>query len=210
MACWTGELNFAVLCVVFVTSIQVVSSQKGCAGSGNCLPAPQSLSKEYLVTASPNATCGDPSEVFCLEGDCTKVCNANDKDLMHPTNYTQDPFSPVTYWKSKNYIYPVFLQIDTGATFMLYRSVVTFFHELPAAMYFAKSNDFGATFTEIAYYSTDCQSFFNRTETAENKRNGLEVQCFKIDPGTNTDKQVGDFFMYFLVGLLCCVSKARL
>ena len=188
MASSTGNSIFAVLSLLLICTIHVVSSQNGCTGSGSCLPSPEDIAGKFAVTS--NSTCGDPVEQYCVGAACSKVCNANDNGLKHPANYTNDAFSLKTFWKSKNYEFPVYLQIDTGATFMLYQSVITFQHELPAAMYLAKSKDFGATYSEIAFFSSDCRAFFNMEETPDNKRNGLKVECFKIDPVLNSNKQV--------------------
>ena len=191
----SGTAIFAVLSLLLICTIHVVSSQNGCTGSGSCLPSPEDIAGKFAVTS--NSTCGDPVEQYCVGADCSKVCNANDNGLKHPANYTNDAFSLKTFWKSKNYEFPVYLQIDTGALFMLYQSVITFQHELPAAMYLAKSKDFGATFSEVAFFSSDCRAFFNMEETPDNKRNGLKVECFKIDPVLNSNKQVSVFRLSF-------------
>jgi len=173
------------LLVIFAA--QIVSCQDACS-SGPCYPPPADISGDFNVTA--NSTCGDPSEAYCVKLDCTKVCNANDPNNEHPARFVNDPFADGKFWKSKNFEYPVVLQLDIGRTFMLYRSVVTFYHELPAAMYLLKSNDSGITYNPITYFATNCTEFFNMQETPENEREGLKVQCFKIDPDTNPGLQV--------------------
>jgi len=122
--------------------------------------------------------------------DCSKVCTATDPNNKHPASFVDDPSADGKFWKSKNFEYPVALQVDFGRTFMLYRSVVTFYHELPAAMYLLKSNDSGKTFSPIRYFATNCTVFFNMPETPEDETEGLKVQCFKIDPDTNPNLQV--------------------
>ncbi|KAL9988631.1 hypothetical protein ACROYT_G003097 [Oculina patagonica] len=166
---------------------QNVSCQDSCS-SGPCYPPPADISGDFNVTA--NSTCGDPPEQYCVNLDCSKVCNANDPNNEHPPRFVNDGFSANTFWKSKNYEYPVVLQLDIGRTFMLYQSVVTFYHELPAAMYLSKSNDSGRTYNPITYFATNCTEYFNLPETPDNEREGLKVQCFKIDPGTNPKKQL--------------------
>ena len=81
----------------------------------------------------------------CFGLDCTKICNASDEKRKHPANFVNDDFRDNAFWKSKNYEFPVVLQQEVRRTFMLYQSMVTFFHELPAAMYLLKSNDSGRT-----------------------------------------------------------------
>ena len=200
MASSSGTVTFAVLSLLLICTIHVVSSQNVCTCSGSCMPSPEDIAGKFAVTS--NSTCGDPVEQYCVGADCSKVCNAKDNGLKHPANYTNDAFSLKTFWKSKNYEFPVYLQIDTGALFVLYQSVITFQHELPAAMYLAKSKDFGATFSKIAFFSSDCRAFFNMGETPDNKKDGLKVECFKIDPVLNSNKQVSMFRVFFSVEVL--------
>ena len=182
-----GISNFTVSCLLAIFGAKIVSCQDACS-SGPCYPPPADISGDFNVTA--NSTCGDPAEQYCVKLDCTKVCNANDLNNEHPPSFVNDPFSDGTFWKSKNFEYPVVLQLDIGRTFMLYRSVVTFYHELPAAMYLLKSNDSGITYNPLTYFATNCTESFNMPETPENEREGLKVQCFKIEPDLNPNLQV--------------------
>ena len=95
------------------------------------------------------------------------------------------------------------LQLEVRRTFMLYQSVVTFYHELPAAMYLLKSNDSGRTWNPLTYFATNCTKYFNLPETPENEREGLKIQCFKIDTATNLNKQVSFFDRTYLF-CRCC------
>lgn len=183
-----GTSNFVISCLLAIFAVQAVSCQNQCS-NGPCYPSPNDIAGKFNVTA--NSTCGDPSpEQYCLNLVCDNVCNANDDSLKHPPSFVNDAFSANTFWKSKNYEFPVVLHLDVGSTFMLYQSVVTFYHDLPAAMYFLKSNDSGLTYRAITYFATNCTKYFNMPETPDNERDGLKVQCFKIDPGTNPTKQV--------------------
>lgn len=182
-----GTSNFVISCFLTISAAQIVSCQNLCS-SGPCYPSPSDIAGNFNVSA--NSTCGDPEEVYCLNLQCDQVCNANDPNLKHPPSNVYDTIGDNKFWKSKNYEFPVVLQLDIGRTFMLYQSVVTFYHELPAAMYFLKSNDSGLTYRPITYFATNCTKFFNMPETPDNEREGLQVQCFKIDPGTNPSKQV--------------------
>ena len=183
-----NSLNLAILCLLaIIFAAQIVSCQYSCR-SEPCYPPPADISGDFNVTA--NSTCGDPSETYCVKLDCTKVCNAKDPNNQHKASFVNDPLAAGKFWKSKNFEFPVALQLDFGRTFMLYRSVVTFHHELPAAMYLLKSNDSGITYNPITYFATNCMEFFDMPETLENEREGLKVQCFKIDPDTNPNLQV--------------------
>ncbi len=184
---WQPRSNFAVLCLIAIFAVQNVSCQDTCS-SGPCFPLPANISGDFNVTA--NSTCGDPPEQYCVSLDCSKVCDAKDPSNEHPPRFVNDPFSDNKFWKSKNYEYPVVLQLDIGRMFMFYGSVVTFYHELPAAMYFLKSNDSGKTYSPITYFATNCTEYFNMPETQDNEMESLKVQCFKIDPSTNPNKQV--------------------
>lgn len=182
-----GSSNFVVLCLLAIFAAQIVSCQGPCSAEP-CYPSPKDISTFSNVTA--NSTCGEEPEVYCYKSDCSKVCNANQDSLKHPARFVNDPFADNTFWKAKNFDYPVALKLDINRTFMLYQSVVTFYHELPAAMYLLKSNDSGTTFSPITYFATNCTKFFNMPETPDNEREGLKVQCFKINPGTNVNLQV--------------------
>ena len=185
---WKPSLNFAILCLLAnIFALPIVLCQDSCTG-GPCYPPPADISGDFNVTA--NSTCGDPPEQYCVKLNCTKVCDAKDPNNNHNPSFVNDPFGWGKFWKSKNFQYPVALQLDFGRTFMLYRSVVTFYHELPAAMYLLKSNDSGRTFDPIAYFATNCKEAFNMSETPENERKSLKVQCFGIDPATNPNLQV--------------------
>ncbi|XP_027039863.1 laminin subunit beta-1-like [Pocillopora damicornis] len=173
--CTTSNL-LVVLCLFAIFS--AVSGQDSCS-VGPCYPSPSDISKYFNVTA--NSTCGNPSEPYCVNLDCTNVCNAFDDNLAHNASLVKDDFSKNTFWKSKNYEFPVVLQLEVRRTFMLYQSVVTFYHELPAAMYLLKSNDSGRTWNPLTYFATNCTKYFNLPETPENEREGLKIQCFKID-----------------------------
>lgn len=157
-----GTSKFVVSCLFAVFAVQIVSCQDACS-SGPCYPSPTDIAGNFNVTA--NSTCGDPPETFCVNLNCSNVCNANSDGLKHPPSFVNDDINANTFWKSKNYEYPVVLQLDIGRTFMLYQSTVTFYHELPAAMYFLKSNDSGLTYRPITYFATNCTKYFNLPET---------------------------------------------
>ena len=195
--CATSNL-LVVLCLFAIFS--AVSGQDSCS-VGPCYPSPSDISKYFNVTA--NSTCGNPSEPYCVNLDCTNVCNAFDDNLAHSASLVKDDFSKNTFWKSENYEFPVVLQLEVRRTFMLYQSVVTFYHELPAAMYLLKSNDSGRTWNPLTYFATNCTKYFNLPETPENEREGLKIQCFKIDTATNLNKQVSFFDRTYLF-CRCC------
>ena len=187
-----------VLCLFAIFA--AVSGQDSCS-VGPCYPSPSNISKHSNVTA--NSTCGNPSEPYCVNLDCTNVCNASDENRKHPANFVNDDFREKTFWKAKNYEFPVVLQLEVRRTFMLYQSMVTFFHELPAAMYLLKSNDSGRTWNPLTYFATNCTKYFNLPETPENESEALKIQCFKIDTATNLNKQVS-----FLIGHIYFVDAA--
>ena len=182
--CVTSNLLF-LLCLFAMFA--AVSGQVSCS-TGPWYPSPLDISKYFNVTA--NSTCDDPPEPYCVNLGCSKICDANDPNLEHPASFVNDDFRDNTFWKSKNLKFPVLLQLGVKGTFMLYQSVATFFHELPAAMYLLKSNDSGRTWNPLTYFATNCTKYFNLPETPENEIEGLKVQCFKIDTASNLNKQV--------------------
>lgn len=184
----SSDVNLAILLfVVLYSSNNFLLCTASCVEGKPCYPTPKDIAGKRNVTV--NSTCGDPVEQFCIELDCSFVCNSNDDTLKHPASYINDRFNLETYWKSKNFDYPVFMQLDLGAIYMLFNSIVTFQHDyhLPAAMYFAKSIDFGSSFQAVAFFAVDCKKSYNMTETDLSKRNGLQVECYKIDTNANPD-----------------------
>ena len=180
-----SNVNFAILLFVISCSVHFLPCATQCTEGIPCYPSSKDISSKRNVTV--NSTCGSPPEQFCIELDCSSVCNADDDALKHPASFINDGYNLPTYWKSKNFDHPVFMQIDLGSTFMLFSSIVTFQHDyhLPAAMYFAKSKDFGVRFQPVAYFSTSCSQFYNMTETSLNRRDGLQLECFKMDTTAN-------------------------
>lgn len=180
---------------VFLSIFSIVLSTKDCS-KGPCFPSPKEIAGKFAVNAS--STCGiDAPEIYCepKQQVCTAICNAKDNATKHPPSFVNDAYSLGTFWKSENVERPVYLQIDFGSMFMLYRSVVSFQFEVPAAMYLAKSTDYGLTYKPLGYYATDCTKFFNMTTTTTNRRNGLAVECFLIDPENTPSKQVSRIYL---------------
>lgn len=185
-----------ILLVLVIVAAQTVFCQTTC-NTGPCFPPPLDISGRFNVTA--NSTCGEEGspETYCLNLECDKVCDANDDALKHPASFVQDPITPKTFWKSKNFDYPVVLELDIGSKMLLYRSTVTFFHQLPAAMYFLKSNDSGATYSPLVFFATNCTEYFNMPKTPESEIDALETQCFEINVVDNTYKQVSFIYIFF-------------
>ena len=102
--CATSNL-LVVLCLFAIFS--AVSGQDSCS-VGPCYPSPSDISKYFNVTA--NSTCGNPSEPYCVNLDCTNVCNAFDDNLAHNASLVKDDFSKNTFWKSKK------LRVSCGST----------------------------------------------------------------------------------------------
>ncbi|XP_031560905.1 laminin subunit beta-1-like, partial [Actinia tenebrosa] len=185
-------MSFTTFLIVMLLTSFVYGSNKNCS-VGPCFPTSREIASKFSVQA--NSTCGvDKAEEYCLPSslDCNQICNdSNAKaNQSHSATYINDAFALNTFWKSVNMDRPVFLQFDFGVQFMVYRSVATFEFELPAAMYFAKSQDNGLDFRPLAFYATACSNFFYMTETPINRLNGLAVECFKIDPTNNPAKQI--------------------
>jgi len=176
--------------LVFLSIFSTALSTKDCS-IGACFPSPKEITSKFNINASSTCGVGGP-EIYCepKQQVCTAVCDSQNNATRHPPSFVNDDYSLGTFWKSKNVERPVYLQIDLGSMFMLYRSVVTFQFEIPAAFYFAKSTDYGATFKPLGYYATDCTKFFNMATTQTNRRNGLAVECFLIDPENTPSKQV--------------------
>lgn len=152
-----------------------------------CFPTTRDLTTVAGASISSNSTCGGTGvEDFCVKQDCVYKCDANVPSLSHGVNLTIDKFDGDTYWKSKNFDENVVLQLDLGHSYFFTEIFVTFRFEYPAAMYIAKSDDYGTSWRTVTYLSTDCDKYFGMDEVEEKDRNGFAVECIRLDPGTAT------------------------
>ncbi|EDO31103.1 predicted protein [Nematostella vectensis] len=173
----------------YLWTFRYASGQDGCS-SGDCFPRNTEITGFYNATT--NSTCGTPREEYCIAqsgSDCSKVCDASNPNTSHPVSHVNDAFDLKTFWKSRNVDQPVFIDFNFGAVYIFMQAMLLFEYELPAAMYLSKSKDFGSSYDVIGFYSSDCQAYYNMTETQYNRRNASLTECFKINP-LSSDQRV--------------------
>ena len=181
-------MNSCVLCVVMTlifisSSIFHVANSNDCTKE-SCFPPTEHLETVHGASITANSTCGgNGNEEFCVKGNCLHQCNNADPSSSnyHGVNLTIDSVDDDTYWKSKNLDENVVLELNLGHSYFFVSITATFAVGYPAAMYFSKSDDHGATWQILAYFSSDCNKYFGMSTVQENDRDGFIVQCFRLD-----------------------------
>ncbi|XP_057289958.1 laminin subunit gamma-1-like [Hydractinia symbiolongicarpus] len=168
--------------VVLYTTIltNVVSAQ--CASNIACFSPPIDVAELSSNNITVNSTCGSPAEAFCVNTDCNLNCDATNNETHHPVSFLVDQYDLLTYWKSKNFEEPVYIQFDFGHNLILHQITLTFQFELPNGLYVQRSQNSGKTFLTLAYYAIRCADTFGLPEA--NFYNKTQVLCFLINPGT--------------------------
>ena len=174
---------------IFIQNISFVNGQ--CISNIPCFPPPIDVGKLVPHKMVINSTCGDIPEDFCVGTDCSLKCDANDPQTSHPGSYLVDSYDLNTYWKSRNFDEPVFIQCDFGFNLILHQITITFQFELPASIYIQRSQDTGNSFTTIIYFAIRCNDTFGMPESVD--YNKLELVCLRIDSGA-IQSQVRVFF----------------
>ena len=176
-------------CLVYILVTLVLASTVlfRCANSNSCtkdscFPPAWGLETVRGASITANSTCGlSENEEFCIKQQCGYHCNNAVPSNYHGPNLTIDTVNDDTYWKSKNLDENVVLEIELGHSYFFYEVTATFAFSYPAAMYFSKSDNHGATWETLAYFSSDCDYNFNMSAVEENDRNGFIVECFRLD-----------------------------
>ena len=184
-------------CVVYILTALIYTSNVFRTANSNdctpesCFPPTSDLETVRGASITANSTCGlNGNEEFCIKRRCGHQCNNAVPSNYHGVNLTIDKVDDDTYWKSKNLDENVFLELNLGHSYLFVEITATFVFNYPAAMYFSKSDDHGATWRTLAYFSSDCSKHFNVSAVEENDRNGFIVQCFRLDTA-NTELKVG-------------------
>ncbi|XP_065644500.1 laminin subunit gamma-1 isoform X1 [Hydra vulgaris] len=149
-----------------------------CVLNAACFPPSIDVAKLIPHNMTINSTCGEVPEDFCVDTDCSLKCDAKDEQTSHPGKYLIDSYDLITYWKSKNFDEPVFIQCDFGYNLMLHQITITFQFELPSSMYIQRSQDTGNSFTTLIYFALRCNDTFNMQESVN--YNKLDVICLRI------------------------------
>ena len=171
--------------VTFLNNIQEAESV--CLSSTPCYPPPTDVSVLSSSFLNVSSTCGTPPEQFCTATSCL-LCNASSNNDRHPKEFLVDQYSLPTFWKSKNFEAPVYIQVDLGQRLILHQVVITFEFELPNGIYFQSSQDSGSTFRTLVYFARECVTTFSLPVSSG--YNGINVVCLRITPVGNTLKRV--------------------
>ena len=183
-------------CVVYYLTALIFSSSLILRGANSnvctresCFPPTLDLETVRGASITANSTCGlsDINEEFCVSTNlqCDFQCNNAVPSNSHGVNLTIDTVSDDTFWKSKNLDTNVVLELNLGHSYFFVEVTATFEFNYPAAMYFSKSEDDGASWQTLAYFSSDCDNYFNMSAAEENDRDGFIVQCFRLDSANN-------------------------
>ena len=185
-------------CVVYILVTLLLASTTvfRCVNSNSCteeycFPPFWDLETVRGASITANSTCGlNGNEEFCIEHVCGHQCNNEVPSNFHGANLTVDKVDDNTYWKSKNLDENVVLELNLAHSYFFVEVTATFAVSYPAAMYLSKSDNHGATWKTLAYFSSDCSSYFNMTSVELNDRDGFSVECFRFD-SANTELKVG-------------------
>ena len=192
-------------CVVYVLTTLIFAlsfvfhfaNSNGCT-KDSCFPPTEDLGSVRGASVTANSTCGlNGNEEFCKGLRCGFQCNnaVPSSSNYHGVNLTIDTVDDDTFWKSKNLDENVVLELNLKHSYFFVEITATFAESYPAAMYFTKSDDHGASWQTLAYFSSDCNKYFNMSSVEENDRDGFIVQCFRLD-SANTELKVCMFCLY--------------
>lgn len=171
--------------LILFSGINLSHSQ--CASNIACFAPSIDIAKLANQNMTINSTCGDPPEAFCVRSDCSLLCDASNNQTWHPASYLVDSFELQTFWKSENFLEPIFIQLDLGFQLILHQITMTFqFDELPLGLYFQRSQDHSSSFKTLAYYAIRCLEIFGLQESST--LNGTLALCYRINEHVN---QVG-------------------
>ncbi len=135
------------------------------------------LSYQDLSTGrefSASSTCGQfgPEEFqgnFPGSVDDSLICDASDPDKSYPPGHLSDADGVLedgrTWWLSENGVEDVSLSLELDGFYFLRFVRVSFLSPVPAAAVVEVSQDSGATFHPLRYYSEDCLKDFDLPDT---------------------------------------------
>ena len=173
---------YKLITLIFTSSLVFRGANSNGCTKDSCFPPTWELETVRGASITANSTCGlTENEEFCVRQQCGFHCNNAVPSNFHGVNLTIDTVNDDTYWKSKNLEENVVLELNLGHSYFFVEVTATFAFSYPAAMYFSKSEDHGATWHTLAYFSSDCDKFFNMSAAEENDRDGFIVECFRLD-----------------------------
>ncbi|XP_028407647.1 laminin subunit alpha-like [Dendronephthya gigantea] len=168
--------------VIFTSGLILRSANSNVCTPESCSPSTIDLTAVRDAVIRANSTCGvNKTEDFCVNQNCDYKCDNTDPSNYHGVNLTIDNVNDDTYWKSENLKENVVLDLDLGHPYFFVEITATFAFSYPAAMYFSTSDDHGASWRTLVYFSSDCAKYFNMTAVEDNDRDGFIVQCFRLD-----------------------------
>ncbi len=99
------------------------------------------------------------------------MCDSSDPNLSHPAAHLTDEDDPFnfggrTWWQSAKGDEQVSLTLDLEGFFFVQAIQIDFNSALPSALVIEGSQDFGASFHPLRYFSHNCEGDFSRPEVA--------------------------------------------
>lgn len=108
------------------------------------------------INFTVTSVCGNPPESFCSPTVCGMLCNASDPVNRHPKEYMTDVYTAPTFWKSKNLVRPVTIQVDLNQRVILHQVTATFQYEYPSHIRIERSQNYGGSYTIIHHNAINC------------------------------------------------------
>ena len=138
----------------------------------------QDLSSGHVFEAS--STCGLMGpETFesPIPGQGSLVCNnLSDSESHSPSSLNDmEDLSARTWWQSENDVEDVSITLNLVGFFLLGGVQIDFRSPIPSDVIIEVSQDFGASFHPLRYYSNDCSGKFNLPDTPLNQINQLNA-----------------------------------
>eukprot|EP00794_Sanderia_malayensis_P016180 gene16180-17806_t len=158
-----------------------------CSSTSACYPVALDVAKlASFSSLNVTSTCGSPREQFCSNNDCNLYCDASSESEKHPPSYLIDTFSLPTYWKSKNLVAPVTIQLTLNQKLILHQVVTTFSIDVPSGVYLERSQDFGRTYQRLVYFARNCLDLFSLPATDYQLTNVVCLQIKTTDISSKT------------------------
>lgn len=182
----SSVVSVAVFVFLIHTSMTMVDAV--CTINVPCFPTPVDvLSSTRNINFTVTSVCGSPPEAFCSPTACGMTCNASDPANRHPKEYMTDVYTLPTFWKSKNLVRPVTIQIDFNQRVILHQITATFQYDYPSHTQIERSQDYGNSYVAIHHNAVNCLNSIGRAASAT--YTPLETVCMTIST-SDTSKAI--------------------
>lgn len=156
-------------------------------------------------TITATSTCGlNGRQQYCVVASLGTEkcfdCDATNPLEAHPASLMVDPepAEKSTWWQSENGVHNVTVQLDFETKFTFTHLVLTFQSFRPKSMVLQRSTDFGQTWTDYQYFSSDCRGMYDMADKSPNERVTLkEVICTSeysdLEPSTGGEVRAVEY-----------------